>query len=1173
MRPSAPVLVTARWLVAVIAPALALGITLAIRPLIDQVPSPPFVAGVMLVAWVSGFRPALLTIALATIALNYYFVPPFSAFALQTPDLVWLTLFVATSTVMAWLVAKRAQARQRVVRASEYLRLVTDAAPVMICYLDTEGRYQFANRPYAERYGLTSETIVGLRVEDVVGAERHAVIRPHLAAAFAGQLARVEGTGRGTKPGVRQLHATYVPDIGDGVVRGLVGVITDITDHKRAEDERLRVLALEQARRREAEAIAELGRVLTQGLDVDSVAQRLVELARGLLRATATTAYRLDPEAGHFVCLALSGDMGPFRPGGIVPRDTGVIGAAVRHERTVWSANILADPHVAFSADTRHLIEQAGYRAVLAVPLRVKGRTIGAFAVGDVLGRLFTPEDERLAEAFADHAAVALENARLYTEAEAGRREALAMADLGRALNGSLDLDTVLQQVAAAAKDLCNADLARIALWDSEREGMVYRYTVGTRAEGHQHVVLTRGKGLAGEVMATGRPVRTTDVLRDPRLPPDYAPMVREEGSAAVLVAPIARSGRVDGLLYVENRRPRAFTEQDESVLMRLADHAAIALRNAQVFLDEQARRTEAEARARRSRLAAEVSRALAGSLEYETTLDTVANLVVPGHADWCMIHMARRDGSVRRLGVAHADPAHAVAAAEARAVAPAIDWLAAAGPTVEALRRGRSIFLPRATPDQLDELASGMIDRGIFGTLRPHSLVMVPLVARGRTLGSMTWLRIGAPSAFSGDELALAEDLAARIALGIDNARLHRRAARARVEAEDANRAKDEFLAVLSHELRTPLTAMLGWLRLLRTGQLNADKTAQALEVVERNTRAQAQLINDLLDVSRIVAGKLQLDRYPVDLAPIMEEAVELSRSDAESKRVKVELSVDESTGTVLGDPLRLGQIVNNLVTNAVKFTPAGGRVAISLTRRDGSAVISVADTGIGIEANLLPQIFDRFRQADSTITRRHGGLGLGLAIVRHLAELHGGSVTAESAGPGRGACFTVTLPVAHGAGWRGTADTSVAMRPSEPDARLAGLRLLLVEDHRDTAELMRTVLERHGATVRMAGSLAGALTALAGGEVDVLVSDIAMPDGTGYELLRYLREDEGARGRVPVPAVAVTAFAAAEDRVHAIASGFQQFAVKPIEPIELVEAVARAAGRGPAPRLGRTP
>jgi diguanylate cyclase len=273
----------------------------------------------------------------------------------------------------------------------------------------------------------------------------------------------------------------------------------------------------------------------------------------------------------------------------------------------------------------------------------------------------------------------------------------------------------------------------------------------------------------------------------------------------------------------------------------------------------------------------------------------------------------------------------------------------------------------------------------------------------------------------------------------------------------------------------------------------------------------------------------------------------------------------VDDGTGPVLGDPLRLGQIVANLVTNAVKFTPAAGRVQVSLTRRDGEATITIADSGIGIEPDLLPRIFDRFRQADSTITRRHGGLGLGLAIVRHLAELHGGGVTADSAGPGLGATFTVQLPLAMGAGRRGRAVVPGGARV-ERDAVLDGLRLLVVEDHRDTAELMRAVLERHGAEVRVAGSLAAALQALEGPQVQVLLSDIAMPDGTGYELVRRLRARERLHGLPPVPAVAITAFAGADDRDRAGVAGFQYFAAKPIEAAELVEAVASAAGRSRA-------
>ncbi|HET7341287.1 MAG TPA: GAF domain-containing protein, partial [Methylomirabilota bacterium] len=1004
MRLPALLLAAGRWLLALAVPAAALGLTLLIQPLVDQLPSPPFVAAVLVVAWVGGFRPALLATAVSVLAINYYFLEPRHSLWVTPPELAWLVMFVSVSMIIAWLVTNRAESRRRMEASARHLRFVTDAAPVMIYYVDAGGRYGFANRPFAQRYGLTPEAIVGRRVEDVVGPVRYPTLAPHLGAALAGRPTTFETTTADADGTVRQLSATYVPDVAGGDVRGVVAVITDVTERTRAEDERVRLLAVEQARRRETEAIAELGRVLTRGLEVEPVAERLAELARGMLRAVTATVYRVDPESGDLVCLAISGDMATFRVGGVVSRHAGAAGAAVRRGRPVTTDNVLGDPAIELPESTRAWVERATYRAVLAVPLRLKGRTIGAFALGDRLGRVFTSDEVRLVEAFADHAAVALENARLYTEAEARRREAELLAELARAVNGSLELDSVLHQAAAAAKDLCDADLARIALWDAARQGLTYRYTVGTRVSGHEHVLLTPGKGLAGEVLATGRPVRTANVLEDPRLHPDYAPMIRAEGSRAVMVAPIRIGERIEGLIYVDNRRPRAFTDRDEAVLMRLADHAAIALGNARLFAGEQGARGEAEARARRARLLADVSRVLASSTHYEKTLDGVAALVVPAHADWCMVHLARRDGSVRRIAVAHADPAHAALAAETRSLPPTPHWLRDAGPMIDALRGGQSVFVPDVRPAELERLTGGVEDRRIFAALGPRSLLMVPLVARGRALGSMTWARLAGRERCTVDDLRLAEDLAGRIALAIDNARLYRQAERARVEAEEANRAKDEFLAVLSHELRTPLTAMLGWLRLLRGGQLAGDKVAQALEVVERNTRTQAQLINDLLDVSRIIAGKLALDLYPVDLLPILEEAVELSRTEAEAKAVTLELAADRRAGIVLGDPLRLGQIVANLITNAVKFTPSGGRVALTLAREPEHALLTVADSGIGIDPEILPRIFDRFRQADSTITRRHGGLGLGLAIVRHLTELHGGTVQAASAGSGRG-------------------------------------------------------------------------------------------------------------------------------------------------------------------------
>jgi PAS domain S-box-containing protein len=1160
--PSAAVAV-ARWLLALLAPAAALSLTLLLQPLLDQVPSPPFVAAVLVVAWLGGLGPGLLATLLSTLAINYFFLSPYRAFSVEARDAVWVVLFSAVCSAMTWLVASRGRARARLASSEQQLRLVTDTAPQLIYYVDAGRRYRFANRPYAALHGRTPDELVGRRVAEVVGADQFAAIKRQLSEALAGRRLTFE-VSHPHETGLRHFSATYVPDRdGDGAVQGVVVVIDDITAHKQADDERVRLLALEQARRREAEAIAELGRILTEGLDLDTVSRRIAELARGLLRTTATSVFRVDPVSRDLVCLATSGDPGLLRPGGTVPRGAGAVGRAVEYGRPVTTSDILHDPDITTPAALRASIEATSARAVLAVPLQAKGRIIGAFAVGDQAGRVFTSDEIRLGEALADHAAAALENAQLYAEAGERGREAELLSELARAVNASLDLDTVLGRVTAAAKELCNADLARIALWDIEREGMLFRYTVGTRTGDHRHVHLRPGKGLAGAVLATGQPVRTANVLEDSRLHPDYAEMIREEGSVAVMVAPIRMGAGVEGLLYVDNRALRPFTERDEAILMRLADHAAVALGNARLFAGEQAARGEAEVRSARTRLLADVSRVLASSLEYESTLDGVARLLVPSSADWCVIHLARRDGTVRRVALAHADPAHASLATETRQLPPSSGWLDDLGPAMQAVRAGRSILMADVSKESLDGFIGEARARHVLEALRPRSLLVVPLVARGRPLGALTWLRIGGGPAYTADDLQLAEDIAGRTAVAIDLARLYRRAERARVDAETANQAKDEFLAVLSHELRTPLTSMLGWLRLLRTGQLEREKVAQALEVVERNTRTQAQLINDLLDVSRIITGKLELDRYPVELAPIVDEAAASARRVAEAKGVALEVTVSAPPGPVLGDPLRLGQIVTNLIANAVKFTSAGGRIRVSLTRAEGQAVVTVTDTGIGIEAEVLDHIFDRFRQADSTITRRHGGLGLGLAIARHLAELHGGTVTAESRGLGHGATFTLRLPLAV------TVRADTVLVPTSVGGGVAGrgaltgLRVLLVEDHHDTAELLRTVLGSHGAGVHVAESLAEALTTLAEREFDVLVSDIGMPDGTGYELVERVRERARANGRAPLPAVAVTAFAGGEDRERALAAGFQDYAAKPIEPEILVDTIARAARR----------
>ena len=409
--------------------------------------------------------------------------------------------------------------------------------------------------------------------------------------------------------------------------------------------------------------------------------------------------------------------------------------------------------------------------------------------------------------------------------------------------------------------------------------------------------------------------------------------------------------------------------------------------------------------------------------------------------------------------------------------------------------------------------------------------------------------------------------DLHARIAAdAIENARLHQRLQQeledrkqslarehiARAEAESANRMKDEFLATVSHELRTPLNAILGWAHILRAGAPDEATLARGVAVIERNAQTQAQLVEDILDASRVITGSLRLTRGAVDLAAVINTATDSVRLSAEAKGIELVVVLDPAARQISGDAGRLQQMVWNLLSNAIKFTSRGGRVEIRLARTDGYAQIQVTDTGEGIAPQFLPFIFDRFRQADSTITRRHGGLGLGLAIVRHLAELHDGTAHAESAGEGYGSTFTIHLPV-------GAVPVARPADSIPPDAvaPLQGVQLLVVDDDQDALDMLSLLLGEAGASVRTATSAAEALALLRWIRPDVLLSDLAMPDEDGYSLIRSLRTLELESGR-RTPAVALTAYVRVQDRARAVDAGFDVFVEKPVDPDELLSVIA---------------
>jgi signal transduction histidine kinase len=380
------------------------------------------------------------------------------------------------------------------------------------------------------------------------------------------------------------------------------------------------------------------------------------------------------------------------------------------------------------------------------------------------------------------------------------------------------------------------------------------------------------------------------------------------------------------------------------------------------------------------------------------------------------------------------------------------------------------------------------------------------------------------------------------------------------RAEAEELSRLKDEFLATMSHELRTPLNAIFGWITLLRTRRLDEPTQERALETIERNARAQKRLIEDLLDVSRIVTGKVALELVTVDPRRVVEAALETMHPAAQTKGLKIVPLLDTGAGTVRGDFARLQQVVCNLLSNAIKFTDAGGHVEVCLARRNGEVEISVADSGQGIKAEFLPLVFDRFRQEDGSISRRHGGLGLGLAIVRHLVELHAGSVDAQSAGEGKGAKFIVRLPVR---------ETNLLPRMPEipadaivTPAMLLGLRLLVVDDDPGARELISGMLEGFGAQVSVADGGHAALKLLFAERPDVLIADLGMPEMDGYALIEQVRAlDPDFGGKTP--AVAVTAYASPQDRLRALQAGYQNHVAKPVEAEELAIVIASLAGR----------
>lgn len=545
---------------------------------------------------------------------------------------------------------------------------------------------------------------------------------------------------------------------------------------------------------------------------------------------------------------------------------------------------------------------------------------------------------------------------------------------------------------------------------------------------------------------------------------------------------------------------------------------------------------TEHRLAERRQRLLGDLSMALSSTASIDVAMQRLAEFLARQFRAVAAVDLVDGETIVRR-GAAVMPPNDHLGAT-LRALTPVSE----AHPGIAAFRHRKALVANAVDDDFLRRSAVNEEHFQLLRSLDVRAVVAQPLAADRRAMGAFV---VGRAEPFSPEEVKLLEEIAATAAASVQTIWLYH-------AAEEANRAKEEFLATLSHELRTPMTAVLGWVQLVRSDPGDPQMLRDALEAMEQSARAQAQLIDDLLDLSRIRLGKLHLQMQTVDLGQLVRAAAETIRPAAGAKYISLQVEVEDEV-VVAGDPNRLQQVIWNLLSNSVKFTDRGGSVVIRARREASVARLEVRDTGRGIEAEFLPYVFERFRQSDSAATRRYGGLGLGLAIVKQIVELHGGTVTAASDGPGRGATFTIELPL-------GLERSAAAATDGDSESLLSGLSILLVEDHAAPSHMLCSALKRSGAEVRCERSVAAALEALRGGIPDVLITEIAMPGEDGFALIRTVRSTL----RIPeerVPAIALSALSDVQTRVEVLGAGFQRFLQKPVDTGLLTRTVAELA------------
>ncbi len=720
-----------------------------------------------------------------------------------------------------------------------------------------------------------------------------------------------------------------------------------------------------------------------------------------------------------------------------------------------------------------------------------------------------------------------------------------------------------------------------VSTWNSGAE-KIKGYTASEIIGRHYEAFFER------EDVEAGRPVTELEIARTTGRYEEEGWRVRKDGTrfwASIVLTPIRDStGELIGFAKVtrdlsarkqaeetareltRERAARAAAEEAEDRLRAERErYKLLTIENARLYAAEKRAREQLE-------LVARAGETLTSTLEYEQTLRNVVATVLPALADFAFFDIV--EGSeVRRVAAAFDDP-------ETDALLAKTTWMRweRKDKNLCALSSGSSGFHPEIDDAWRRDVAVSDDHLELLRKLELGSMITVPMRARGELLGALTLCFGRSGRHHTLDDVSLAEELARRAAVAVVQARLFaeaRAAAKAATEAahnaENASRVKDEFLATVSHELRTPLNAILGWATLLRD-RGGDPSSANGLKVIQRNAEAQAKIIDDILDVSRIITGKLRLALEPADLVTIVRDAVEVVRPSAAAKGLDLQVVVPREPCMLLADPARLQQVVWNVLSNAVEFTDKEGSIRIVVEREPSQLQLIVTDTGRGIDPGFLPYVFDRFRQADASSTRRVGGLGLGLAIVRHIVELHGGAVAVTSEGLGKGATFSISLPVrvratATNDAARASVDRT-AEAASPPGPSLRALRVLVVDDEPDARALLQLLLAGAGARVEIASSASEAFELLQRFRPDVLVSDIAMPEEDGYGLMRRIRDLDPAVGG-GIPSIALTAYARADDRAKALAMGFTTHLGKPVKPEDLLSTLASLARpvQGPPP------